>query len=78
MNKLQSEFEEKGKEYQFYQRKLQQLDQKWKRDFFQSKKDMAVFFSTQILPNVFGLSKSICSEIFELEAKRIDNILGSF
>ena len=48
------------------------------RDFFQSKKDMAVFFSTQILPNVFGLSKSICSEIFELEAKRIDNILGSF
>jgi len=39
---------------------------------------MAVFFSTQILPNVFGLSKSICSEIFELEAKRIDNILGSF
>ena len=48
------------------------------RDFFQSKKDMAVFFSTQILPNVYGLSKSICSEIFELEAKRIDNILGSF
>ena len=47
-------------------------------DFFQSKKDMAIFFSTQILPNVFGLSKSICSEIFELETKRIDNILEDF
>ena len=47
-------------------------------DFFQSKKDMAIFFSTQILPNVFALSKSICSEIFELETKRIDNILEDF
>ncbi|MDC0474553.1 acyl-CoA dehydrogenase family protein [Hyphomicrobiales bacterium] len=48
------------------------------RDFFESKKDMAIFFSTQILPNTVGLSKSICSEIFELETKRIDNILGGF
>ena len=51
MNKLQSEFEEKGKEYQFYQRKLQQLDQKWKRDFFQSK-----------LPDLEKLLKAIIDE----------------
>jgi len=51
MNKLQTEFEEKGKEYQFYQRKLQQLDQKWKREFFQSK-----------LPDLEKLLKAIIDE----------------
>lgn len=45
-------------------------------DFFESKKDMAIFYSTQILTNTIGLSKTICSETFELENHRIDNILG--
>tara|TARA_B100000767_G_scaffold51880_1_gene47369 strand:+ start:5389 stop:7272 length:1884 start_codon:yes stop_codon:yes gene_type:complete len=47
-------------------------------EFHQSKKDMATFFSTQILTNTIGLSKTICSEIPELEMKRIDSIFEDF
>lgn len=39
---------------------------------------MATFFSTQILTNSIGLSKTICSEIPELEMKRIDSIFEDF
>ena len=46
--------------------------------FAQSKKDMAVFFSSQILTNTAGLSKTICLENSELDSKRINNILGDF
>ena len=46
--------------------------------FAQSKKDMAVFFSSQILTNTAGLSRTICLENSELDSKRINNILGDF
>ena len=48
------------------------------KGFAQSKKDMAVFFSSQILTNTAGLSKTICLENSELDSKRINNILGDF
>jgi alkylation response protein AidB-like acyl-CoA dehydrogenase len=48
------------------------------KGFAQSKKDMAVFFSSQILTNTAGLSRTICLENSELDSKRINNILGDF
>ena len=49
--KLKSDFDDKMKDYQFYQRKLQQLTQNWKRSFFQSK-----------LPDLNKLLKAIIDE----------------
>lgn len=49
--KLSSSYEEKGNEYQFFSRKLVQLEQKWKRDFFQEQ-----------LPTIEKVMKGIVEE----------------
>ena len=49
--KLASSYEEKSNEYKFYARKLQQLEQKWKQEFFQSQ-----------LPNLERELKAIIEE----------------
>ncbi|WP_419811693.1 OmpH family outer membrane protein [Bacterioplanoides sp.] len=49
--KLSNEFEEKKSELQFFAKKLQQMDQKWKREFFQAQ-----------LPELEKLLKAIIDE----------------
>ncbi len=49
--KLAKEFEEKRSEFQFFGQKLQKLEQRWKREFFQTQ-----------LPNVEKLLKAIIEE----------------
>lgn len=49
--RLRSRFEEQSAEFQFFARKLQQMEQQWKRDFFQTQ-----------LPNIERLLKAIIEE----------------
>ncbi|MAY14515.1 MULTISPECIES: OmpH family outer membrane protein [unclassified Thalassolituus] len=49
--KLANDYEQKSTEYKFYGRKLQQLEQKWKREFFQTQ-----------LPQLEKLLKAIIDE----------------
>lgn len=49
--RLRSRFEEQSAEFQFFARKLQQMEQQWKRDFFQTQ-----------LPTIERLLKAIIDE----------------
>ncbi len=49
--RLRNRFEEQSAEFQFFARKLQQMEQQWKRDFFQTQ-----------LPNIERLLKAIIDE----------------